>query len=129
MSEEEGAQVLLPPRPILSDPRAWKAYWMAQGLHWRTEPEIVVERQQYLTERRRIVPNLEQGIYPFKDIKLSRADVEWLLAAHENGRGPINWNDESQRAREGLDLRGADLRQADLRELPLANLIGGIDFY
>src|SRR5213080_1041176 len=129
MSEEEGTQVLLPPRPTLSDPKAWKAYWMAQGLHWRTEPEIDVERQKYLTERRRIIPNLEQGIYPFKDIKLSRADVEWLLATHENGRGPIDWSDEKQRDREGLDLRGADLRFVDLKELPLACLRGSLKWH
>ena len=45
---------------------------------------------------------------------LSRADVEWLLAAHDDTRGPIDCSDEAQRSREGLDLRGADLRGADL---------------
>ena len=113
-SEEKDLQVSLPPCPTTSDSTAWKAYWKAQGLHWRTEPEIDVERQKYLTERRRIIPNLEQGIYPFKDIKLSRADVEWLLATHENGRGPVDWHDEIQWKREGLDLRGSDLQQVDL---------------
>jgi Pentapeptide repeats (8 copies) len=43
-----------------------------------------------------------------------------LLATHENGRGPIDWSDESQRGRYGLDLRGADLRDAFLSYLPLA---------
>ena len=56
----------------------------------------------------------KQGIYPFRGMKLSRADVEWLLATHENGRGPVNWSDEGQRGRKGLDLRGADLCQVDL---------------
>ena len=65
---------------------------------------------------------LLKGIYPFKDIKLRRADVEWLLSTHDNGRGPVNWNDEGQREREGLDLRGAILIDEDLRDLPLAKL-------
>src|SRR5260370_10489006 len=68
------------------------------------------------------IPNL----FPFKDIKLHRADVEWLLATHENGRGPIDWKDEKQREREGIDLRGADLRSVDLSKLPMACLVGGL---
>lgn len=127
MSEDEGTQVSLPPRPTESDPEAWKTYWEAQGQPWRTEPEIDLERQKYLAERRRITPDIKQGIYPFKNLKLSRADVEWLLATHENDHGPIDWSDASQRARKGLDLRGADLRQADLQHLPLARLQGGLD--
>ena len=61
------------------------------------------------------------GIYPFRDIKLSRVDIEWLLETHENGRGPVDWSDEHQREREGLDLRGADLG-----DLPLAGICGGL---
>ncbi len=76
--------------------------------------------------RRAIVPDIEQGIYPFKDIKLNRADVEWLLATHENGRGPVDWSDEWQRQRIGLDLRGADLREVVLKRLPLTRLLGGL---
>jgi uncharacterized protein YjbI with pentapeptide repeats len=54
--------------------------------------------------------------------------VEWLLATHESGgmRGPVDWSDETQRKREGLDLRGADLRQMDLVRLPLAGTRGGL---
>src|SRR6266487_2366510 len=99
----------------------------AQGQPWRTEPEIDEERQKYLAERRSIKPDIEQGIFPFKDIKLSRSDVEWLLVTHENGRGPVDWNEESQRERKGLDLRGADLRGAKLQNLPLARLYGGLN--
>jgi len=107
---------------------AWKAYWKTQGQSWRTEPEISSDRQKYLTERRAILPNIEQGIYPFKDIKpkLTRADVEWLLATHEDGRGPVYWDNPSHRERLGLDLRGADLHGEDLRHLPLARLQGGL---
>src|SRR5260370_41634243 len=100
--------------PAVDDREGWKA----QGQSWRTEPEIDLERQQYLAERRSITPDIARGIYPFRDIALTRADVEWLLATHENGRGPVDWSDESQRGREGIDLRGADLRGAPLHNLP-----------
>jgi uncharacterized protein YjbI with pentapeptide repeats len=93
---------------------------------WRTEPEIELERKQFLIERLAIEPDVKSGIYPFKDIKLTRADIEWLLVTHEEGRGPVDWSDEHQRERLGLDLRGADLRQVDLRNLPLARLYGGL---
>ena len=43
-------------------------------------------------------------------------------------RGPVDWNDESQREREGVDLRGTDLSKTDLRCLPLACLYGGLIF-
>jgi uncharacterized protein YjbI with pentapeptide repeats len=116
-------------RPINDDEEVWRAYWRSQEQAlgpWRMEPEIDSDRQKYLTERRSITANIEQGIYSFKDIKLNRADVEWLLATHENGQGPVNWSDESQRKREGLDLRGANLQGEDLRGLPLACMIGGL---
>jgi uncharacterized protein YjbI with pentapeptide repeats len=114
-------------RPTTDNPKAWKAYWLTQGWYWRTEPEIDAERQKYLTERRDIMPDIEQGIYPFKNVKLSRADVEWLLVTHEHGQGPVDWSDERQRGREGLDLRGANLCMIDLRQLPLARIRGGLD--
>jgi uncharacterized protein YjbI with pentapeptide repeats len=113
--------------PATDDKEAWKAYWKALGQPWRTEPEIDVERQAYLAERRSIEPDIIQGIYPFKEIKLNRADIEWLLETHENGRGPVDWSDENQRDREGLDLRGANLRQLDLSRLPLARIQGGLE--
>mgnify|MGYP002402111500 CR=1 FL=1 len=60
-----------------------------------------------------------------KNIKLNRADVEWLLATHENGQGPIDWHEESQRMRQGLDFRGANFRGENLSYLPLARMRGG----
>ncbi len=130
MSEQDGKQATSIQRPPKNDPERWKVCWETQGQPWRTEPEIDAERQVFLTERRSITPDIEKGIYPFKGIdpKLSRADVEWLLATHDNGHGPIDWSDESQRKRKGLDLRGADLRQEDLSRLPLAQMRGGISF-
>jgi hypothetical protein len=65
-------------RPTSNDNEEWKAYWEAQGQPWRTEQEIDRERQKYLNERRSITPDIKQGIYPFKNIKLARSDVEWL---------------------------------------------------
>ena len=128
MSEQDGTQnITLEELKELEDAREaykiWKEgkdYWESRGQPWRREPEIDEERQRFLAERRNITPDLEKDIYPFKDMKLDRADVEWLLATHENGRGPIDWSDESQRGRFGLDLRGADLRDASLSNLPLA---------
>jgi hypothetical protein len=93
---------------------------------WRTEPEIDSERQQFLQQRLLIVPDIQHSIYPFKDIRLTRADVEWLLATHEQGCGPIDWRDPSQRERQGIDLRGANLQRVDLRGLPLARVCGGL---
>ncbi len=97
------------------------------SIPWRTEPEIDLERQKFLAERLAIKPDIKNGIYPFKAVKLTRADVEWLLANHEKGHGPVDWSDEQQRERMGLDLRGAELRQMDLRNLPLTRMLGGLN--
>ncbi len=93
---------------------------------WRTEPEIDTERQKFLADCLAITPDIQRGIYPFKDVKLTRADIEWLLITHEGGRGPVDWNDVQQRSRIGLDLRGADLRRVDLRNLPLTRMRSGL---
>jgi uncharacterized protein YjbI with pentapeptide repeats len=93
---------------------------------WRTEPEVDTERQRFLMGRRAIKPDIERGIYPFRDangsIKLARADVEWLLATHESGgmRGPVDWSDVKQQGRKRLDLQQADLSFVHLTGLPLA---------
>lgn len=93
---------------------------------WRIEPEIENTRQQFLRQCLSIVPDFQRGIYPFKEMRLTRADVEWLLATHEQGRGPVDWSDLLQHERQGIDLRGADLRHVNLRGLPLACLRGGL---
>ena len=128
MSEQDGTQATAFQHPTTSDPEAWRAFWQAQGQPWRTEPEINADRQRYLVERRNIKSDIDQGIYSFRDInpKLTRADIEWLLATHENSQGPVDWSDTSQRTRLGLDLRGANLSCIDLRGLPLACMRGGL---
>jgi len=127
MSEPDGTQASALQRPTNDDRKeAWKAYWKTQNQPWRTEPEISPQRQEELKQHRTIVPDIDRGIYPFGGMKLSRADIEWLLATHENGRGPVDWNDERQRRRDGLDLRAAHLDLVDLSNLPLARLHGGL---
>src|SRR5437588_3198977 len=79
--------------------------WQAPDLPWRTEAEIDGERKVHLGERLAITPDILQGVYPFKDVTLSRADVEWLLATHEDRHGPVDCSDKRQRAHPGLDLR------------------------
>jgi uncharacterized protein YjbI with pentapeptide repeats len=126
VSEQNNGLVPTLQRPTTDDPEEWRAYWGQQGQPWRTEPEIDKKRQHYLDERRKIIPGGRRGVFPFKSIKLNRADVEWLLATHGEGQGPINWKDEKQRGRTGIDLRGADLRGVDLSQLPMAGLLGGL---
>src|SRR5205823_13099698 len=86
---------------------------------WRTEPEIDFERQEFLRQRLAVQADIQGGVYPFKGGKLGRADVEWLLIVHVEGRGPIDWNDVKQRELWGLDLRGENVCQVELRRLAL----------
>jgi uncharacterized protein YjbI with pentapeptide repeats len=110
--------------PNNSRGESWIDYWRSQKQPWRTEPEIDSERKDFLNNCLSIIPSITLGKYPFSNIKLTRADIEWLLATHEKGYGPVNWDGERQRDRDGLDLRGADLSQLNLRRLPLARLHG-----
>lgn len=110
-------------RPTHDDKRAWYEYWKAKGQEWRHEPEIDPDRQRYLFERLCTKRDFVQGIFPFKGIKLDRADIEWLLATHEDGSKPVDWQDKSQHNCEVLDLYGVDLCDVDLMVLPL----GGVD--
>ncbi|HEY1353408.1 MAG TPA: pentapeptide repeat-containing protein [Ktedonobacteraceae bacterium] len=114
------------PQHSPTSPEEWRQHWQSQGQPWRIEPEIDAKRREELRNHRTISPDVEKGIYPFNGMELNRADVEWLLATHEDEKGPVNWGDEEQRKRRGLDLRGANLRNADLHALPLACLIGGL---
>lgn len=125
-SAESAVTVATTTRPTADDRDGWRAYWRSTGAQWRIEPEIAAERQATLAERRALMPNVALGVYPFGGVTLTRADLEWLLAAHEEGRGPIEWEDADQQARAGLDLRGADLRRVSLRGLPLARCRMGL---
>ena len=122
-----------PARPTTDDTDAWKAYWQAQGMPWRTEPEIDEDRQQFLAERRSVPADIWEGIYPFRDehgpIQLTRADLEWLLATNESEgvRGPVDWRDALHTTRQGPDIRGADLQGLDLRGLPLSRLRASLE--
>src|SRR2546423_415395 len=86
LSGQAGRQIAAAQRPFAGDAEAWKAYWQAQGQPWRTMPEIDAKRQEELTQRRTIAPDIKKGIYPYKGMTLTRADIEWLLATHENGQ-------------------------------------------
>lgn len=114
--------------PTIGNRDAWSAYWRAQNQPWRTEPEIDTKRQEELTQHRAILPDVKQNIYPFKNMKLSRADVEWLLATHENGRGPVDWSGGGLLDCQGLDLRGANLCHVNLSSLPLTGTYGALDW-
>jgi hypothetical protein len=41
----------LPERPVIDDREAWRAYWTAQGMPWRTEPAIDADRKAHLAGR------------------------------------------------------------------------------
>src|SRR6266446_3390876 len=126
VEEKDHRALLQLVRPTTDDRTAWGAYWQEQNQPWRTEPEISPRRQAELEKRRALVPDVKKGIYPFKGMKLDRADVEWLLATYAGG--PVKWSDEKEREREGLDVRGADLQHVNLHRLPLTRLRGGLTF-
>jgi hypothetical protein len=117
--------VVLTQRPLSDNRNEWSDYWKTQAQYWRTEPEIDTERQMYLMKRYLSSDDSKQGIYPFKDVILDRADVEWLLKMHENKYGPLDHFMIGLPAR-GLDLRGANLRYVDLSRLPLTQVRCGL---
>ena len=129
MSEYDETETSPRPRPGINDRAAWQGYWTERGQPWRTEPEIDRDRQGVLAAH--LAAHLEDGQHPcpFKDVSLTRADIEWLLATHEGGVGPVNWEEGGQRSRVGLNLCGADLRRVDLSSLPLARLQAGLPWF
>ena len=90
-----------------------------------THPQIDTERQAFLASRCAAVAHSESGTYPFSDVKLSRSDVEWLLATRVDRFDRVVACNRCQQVDVGLDLRGALLQQVNLSTLPLANLLGG----
>src|SRR5207248_902935 len=128
MSKQETKLSSKPQSPITVDPSAWRNYWYALKYTRCEELSIDANRQAELEGYRSIRPNIEQAIYPFKNVRLSRADIRWLLATHENGYESGKASNENGRSfmGRGLDLRGADLHQVDLRGLSLGGLYGGL---
>jgi len=120
-------QILPLIRPDAWSQTEWFAHWNAVGQHWRTEPQVSEARQAFLVQCLAVKVDLDAGIYKFKGVKLERADVEWLLATHEGGRGPVDWYNPSHLERVGIDLRGADLRGVNLSRLPLSHMLGGLN--
>src|SRR5690349_10787390 len=92
-------------------------------LGWR--PELPWEPHSLPTANRRRQlrqaqqRNIEAGRPPNAALRLSRADVEWLITRNH---GPVQWGDD-RRGHAGLDLRGADLSNSDLSRLPLADTL------
>src|SRR3989441_268564 len=113
------------PEGIFATPTPNSATGQSQQPPWRTEPEIGPARQEQLARCLATIPDITRGIYPFRGMKLNRADIEWLLITLESERDTRASGDE-QRNRQGLDLRAADLRYADLHALPLARLLGSL---
>lgn len=128
-NQKNGKQARSAQHPSNKDKEGWKAFWISKGQPWRTEPEIDVTRQKILTDCYNITPDIEQGIYPFEDVKLNRADIEWLLATHNQGQGMISEEMVIFGLARGLDLRGADLSFVDLNRLPLSQVRGGMRSY
>lgn len=109
-------------KPLATDSHeTWSHYWATSGQSWRREPEITKDLQRHLASHLLIPPDTYSGIFPFKDVKprLSRADIEWLLANHASGElsGPAMVEDY-QKPKDGLDLRGTNLMNLDLSGLP-----------
>lgn len=126
MSEQDETQAISRHHPARDDQEAWKASWKEQGQPWRTEPEVDPERQQQLLVSQATHPDIEKGIYPFKGIRLSRADIEWLVAMQQETTGQHHGHPAGRQKHLGLDLRGADLSQINLSGLPLPHLRAGL---
>jgi uncharacterized protein YjbI with pentapeptide repeats len=109
------------------DTETWQAYWKHQGQPWRSEPLIDQERQHLVASCLQTGVDIEQGKYPFQGMRLSRADVEWLLGAEEEKSArERTGSDHSRKSGTGLDVRGADLSGANLSRLPLMRLHAGL---
>jgi uncharacterized protein YjbI with pentapeptide repeats len=104
---------------------------------WRTEPEVDAQRQRFLSDCRTRRPPWQADGSPFGGIRLARADIEWLLATHEDQGvvGPVvqNWVDEvpaslCEAGGEGEDELGAPLAGADLQSVAMDLLLRGMQW-
>jgi uncharacterized protein YjbI with pentapeptide repeats len=124
-------------QPISGGDTAWSDYWAARGTPWRTEPEVDAQRQRFLADCRTRRPSWQLDGFPFGGIRLARADIEWLLATHEDQGvvGPVvqNWVDEvpaslCEAGGEGEDGLGAPLAGADLQSVAMDLLLRGMQW-
>ncbi|HCG00446.1 MAG TPA: hypothetical protein DEV93_07855 [Chloroflexi bacterium] len=92
---------------------------------WRRNAPVSKVRQAEL-EHLHQSRNEKKGTSGFEAVKLTRADVEWLLESYDNGRGPIL--DVSSDKRRGLSLAGVVFEGDELSDLPLsrADLRGAV---
>lgn len=93
-------------------------------MSWRTEPEIPMDRQTFLSELVQRAKNSVVDDAPFRGQRLTRADVEWLLAKAEVEPPSEPHTHAPRQAQRKLDLRGADFHDSerhpvDLSALPL----------
>ncbi|GCE31377.1 hypothetical protein KDA_68610 [Dictyobacter alpinus] len=80
---------------IYRTPEEWSQYWQTRGFSWRTEPEIERERQAKLSQCRALIPDIERGIYPFKGMKLSRADAARFTYQGQTLQRKIRWHERA----------------------------------
>src|SRR5437899_658504 len=127
-------------RPKPEDRPAWKKYWEERGQLWRIEPEIDSKRQAELVQffekmssgisfvmPEGITTQLDSGVaiihpWPGKEfriisenIKLNRADVEFILSLRQKEREEAKKDSSNQTDLGWSILNGANLEEADLR--------------
>ncbi len=109
---------------------SWTAYWEEHGQPWRIEAEIEPARQQLLRKHLQIVADVTKMRFPFSEVALCRADIEWILAnyfpeytfAHQDSVSLSSLPTQPLI----LDLRGAHLEGINLRALPLPGVRAGL---
>ena len=89
-------------QPDTDDPEAWQAYWDARGMRYRRDPEISEDRQAAFTQLQQL-----RSDAPFREIELSRADVEWLFWNSRTNR--TNGEGETESIAKKLGLESFEL--------------------
>lgn len=87
---------------------------------WRIAPEIDSDRQEEFNRRLQSA-DPKRGFLPFKNVRLYREDVEWLLLTQTASATSLA-DPARQKTSGKIDLRGADLRGVNLSGLPLNGL-------
>jgi uncharacterized protein YjbI with pentapeptide repeats len=108
------------PEAELEREPGWKRTERISGNRWwKTELDIPVQRQEELKKALRDADSAYGA--PFRDIKLRRPDIVWLLRNEENILDSLP-DSEKQASidQTRLNLREADLHELNLSDLPLA---------